>query len=68
MKIRLINDTNLIAEIDKALEENNKKYGKRYCPCKLEHNDDNVCMCKEFREQKDGVCHCGKYEKVLDEE
>ena len=30
-----------------------------YCPCKLEKNEDNKCMCKEFREQKEGVCHCG---------
>ncbi|HIS24843.1 MAG TPA: hypothetical protein IAD01_05515 [Candidatus Faeciplasma gallinarum] len=34
-----------------------------YCPCKLEKNEDNKCMCKEFREQKEGVCHCGLYIK-----
>lgn len=50
-----------------ALEENKKKYGKRYCPCVLpsNHNDDTVCMCKEFREQLErgdsGECHCGLY-------
>lgn len=37
-----------------------------YCPCKLEKNEDNKCMCKEFREQKEGVCHCGLYIKNAD--
>lgn len=37
-----------------------------YCPCKLEKNEDNKCMCKEFREQKGGVCHCGLYIKNAD--
>ncbi len=35
-----------------------------YCPCKLLKNDDTKCMCKEFREQKEGECHCGLYIKI----
>lgn len=35
-----------------------------YCPCRVDHNEDTVCMCKDFREQKEpGVCHCGLFYK-----
>ena len=37
-------------EIVKAIKEGLKKTGG-YCPCRLERNDDNKCICKEFREQ-----------------
>lgn len=37
-----------------------------FCPCRLEHIPDNKCMCREFREQEEGVCHCGLYKKVKD--
>lgn len=57
-KIRLTDDPELVAEIKKQLKE---KDG--YCPCRLERIPDNKCMCKEFREQTIGVCHCGLYEK-----
>lgn len=36
-----------------------------YCPCKIIKNESTKCMCVEFREQKEGLCHCGLYEKVL---
>lgn len=35
-----------------------------YCPCAIERTEDTLCMCKEFREQEEGVCHCGRYKKV----
>ena len=43
-----------------------KKVG--YCPCRVEKIEDNICMCKEFRDQiKDpnfeGYCHCLLYFK-----
>lgn len=47
--------------VDKILEELDKNNG--YCPCKLEKNNDTKCMCKEFKEQKEGYCHCGLYIK-----
>lgn len=48
--------------IQKAISDN-----KGYCCCKLEHIDDNKCMCKEFREQEGaGFCYCGLYYKVPD--
>ena len=57
-------DQELIDSINEGLAKNKKEFGKNYCPCSLEHTDDTVCMCKEFREQKEpGFCHCGKYEK-----
>ena len=39
-----------------------------YCPCRVQKIDDNVCMCKEFREQIadpnfEGFCHCKLYYK-----
>lgn len=37
-----------------------------YCPCAVEHIKETECMCKDFREQKEpGLCHCGRYEKVV---
>lgn len=35
-----------------------------YCPCAIERTEDALCMCKEFREQTEGECHCGRYKKV----
>lgn len=39
-----------------------------YCPCRLEKCEDNLCICKEFREQiadenYEGFCHCHLYYK-----
>jgi len=58
MKIRVSDDTELVAEIRQKLKENNN-----YCPCRIEKTDDTKCMCKEFREQESGECHCGLYIK-----
>ena len=69
MGIRLSDDKELVAEINKKLKENKEKYGKAFCPCVLptlyeaSNSDDYICMCKEFREQESGECHCGKYIK-----
>ena len=51
-----------MAFIKERLKENGG-----YCPCALEKNKDTKCMCKEFRETKEGFCHCGLYEKILEE-
>ena len=34
-----------------------------YCPCKIERTEETKCMCKEFRDQESGECHCGLYIK-----
>ena len=36
-----------------------------YCVCAVSKNPDTKCMCKEFREQKEGICHCGLYQKII---
>ena len=39
-----------------------------YCPCAVIRNEDTKCMCKEFREQEtSGICHCGRYEKIMED-
>lgn len=59
MAIRLSEDKELVESIKKALKDNNG-----YCPCKITKTSDTKCMCKEFREQEYGECHCGLYIKV----
>ena len=46
----------------KAVEDNDG-----YCPCMVERTPDTKCMCKDFREQESGLCHCGRFEKVKGE-
>lgn len=60
MKIELSKDKELVTEIKAKLKETGG-----YCPCRLERNEDTKCMCKEFREQESGECHCGLYIKSL---
>ena len=55
-------------EVVKTVKEGLKNTGG-YCPCKLERTKDNICMCKEFREQIsdpdfEGFCHCMLYYKT----
>lgn len=61
-KIILNPDTELVAEIRRQLKDNDG-----YCPCRIQKIADNKCMCKEFREQEEGECHCGLYIKVKGE-
>lgn len=58
MRITRNPNKDFVEQMLKALKENSN-----YCPCKLEKTKDTKCMCKEFREQKDGWCHCGLYYK-----
>ena len=58
-------------EIVKTVREGLKAKGG-YCPCRIGKDEDNKCMCKEFREQiKDpsfeGFCHCMLYYKSLED-
>ena len=57
--IKLNEDKELVDSIKEKLKENNG-----FCPCKLVKNEDTKCMCKEFREQTEGECHCGLYVKT----
>lgn len=61
--IKLNPDKELVRKIKEGLKQ---KDG--YCPCRLEKNEDNKCMCKEFRQQIKnpeftGYCHCMLYYK-----
>ena len=61
MKIRVNPDPDMqdvVAKVRAALKENGG-----YCPCRVERNEDTKCMCKEFRQQESGMCHCGLYVK-----
>lgn len=58
MIIKLNSDKELVNNIRKRLKKNDN-----YCPCRLIKSEDTKCMCKEFREQEEGECHCGLYVK-----
>lgn len=65
MKVSLNKDE----EVVKTVKEGLKRTGG-YCPCKLQRTEDNICMCKEFKEQIadpsfEGYCHCMLYYKSL---
>lgn len=64
MKIIFNPDEKIVKTIREGLK---KKDG--YCPCRREKTEDNVCMCKEFREQIadpdfEGFCHCMLYDNT----
>lgn len=59
MKIELNPDKDFVKEFRQAIKEN-----EGYCPCRKEKTADTKCMCKEFREQEEGTCHCGLYIKT----
>ena len=63
MKIILNPDAETVARLREGLR---RKDG--YCPCRLQKTEDNICMCREFREQIadpdfEGFCHCRLYYK-----
>lgn len=58
MKIIINPDKEYTTEVKQALKANNG-----YCPCRTEKTPDTKCMCKDFREQDEGMCHCGLYIK-----
>lgn len=65
MKVSLNKDEKVV----KTVKEGLKRTGG-YCPCKLQRTEDNICMCKEFKEQIadpsfEGYCHCMLYYKSL---
>jgi ferredoxin-thioredoxin reductase catalytic subunit len=59
MSIKINPDKDLVADIRNRLKENGG-----YCPCRIAKTEENKCMCKEFREQEEGECHCGLYIKT----
>lgn len=65
--MRVITNPNkeFVAEIRAKIKENNG-----HCACAISFNEDNKCICKEFREQIDrgesGECNCGLYRIIND--
>ena len=63
MKIRYNEDAELVARLREALVKRELQ-----CPCRFQKKEDNICMCKEFREQIadpefEGYYHCRLYYK-----
>lgn len=56
--VKLNPDAEFVKEFKEKLKANDG-----YCPCRLKKTSNTKCMCKEFREQKSGYCHCGLYYK-----
>ena len=61
MKIEFNKDEKIVKAIRDGLK---RKDG--YCPCRIQKTEDNICMCKEFRDQIadpnfEGYCHCRLY-------
>ena len=59
MKIKAIDNKELANQIRQQIKNNDG-----YCISNLTKNEDTKCMCKEFREQGVGECHCGLYIKT----
>lgn len=59
MKIVTVDDKNVVNDIRRRLKENDG-----YCPCASKRTENTKCMCKAFREQDEGECHCGLYIKI----
>ena len=62
-KVRYNDDADMVARILKGLERTGG-----YCPCRIRRIPENICICKEFREQIadpefEGLCHCRLYYK-----
>ncbi len=62
-KFRLNDNAELVAKIREGL----KRTGG-YCPCRLQRTPENICICREFKQQLEdpafhGPCHCGLYVK-----
>ena len=56
-----------IVEINPSFREN-VEANNGYCPCEIWKNEDTKCPCKAFREQAEpGECHCGRFEKVVED-
>ena len=58
MRVKRNPDIEHANEIRRRLKDNNG-----YCPCSLVKTPDTKCMCKEFLDMDEGMCHCGLYIK-----
>ena len=60
MRVIVNPNSEIVTEIRAKIKTNNG-----HCACVIVFNEDNRCICKEFREQiergEPGECHCGLY-------
>lgn len=61
--VRLNDDAGLVEKLRNVMARNGG-----YCPCRIQHTPENLCICKEFRDQLSdpgftGFCHCKLYYK-----
>jgi len=58
-------DKKITKEIVKGLLKKEQKHGERYCPCRREKDEKNICPCFFHEEEikKDGKCFCGLFIK-----
>lgn len=61
--VRLNDDHAYVEKLRAVMAENGG-----YCPCRILRNEDNLCICTEFRRQIadaafEGYCHCKLYFK-----
>lgn len=60
IKVTTNPDKDLVKEIREKIKANNG-----HCACAITFNEDNKCICKEFRQQIEegiaGECHCQLY-------
>ncbi len=61
MVIKQNPDKEYADEVKRKLKDNGG-----YCPCSLIKSPDTKCMCKDFREIEEGMCHCGLFLKTKD--
>ncbi len=69
-RFKLNQNSEVLKRIVKGLLENEKKYGKRYCPCRRvtgnpEEDKSKICPCQFHREEigKNGHCFCQLFVK-----
>jgi len=67
-RFRLNPDTKIVERVVKGLFENQKKYGKKYCPCRRVSGDEaedakKICPCAFHKDEieKDGHCFCNLF-------
>jgi len=61
-------DKKVLTAVIRGLARNKKKFGERYCPCRLRSGDmekDRAiicpCICHKDEIAQDGHCHCQLY-------
>ena len=58
-------DDKVINVVIEGLIANQEKLGKRYCPCRIQNIQENICPCVYHKNEieKDGECHCQLFVK-----